>query len=237
MPTTRDLMRSKKPATAKPRSRVLIVDDHDVVREGLCAALPEPQYDVVGLAGTGADALALARESAPDVVLIDLRLPDMSGEDLCQTLRQEFPNLALVILTTYVSEETVRRTLQAGATAYVTKSAGINELLLVLEDIRVDRQDGLEEPQIVKVLHELVSGRKSAALLTPQQEAVLELAAQGFTNREIGDRLFISESTVRFHLQKLKGKFGARNKGDLIATAIRRGAIAPAEEGAARMDH
>lgn len=213
--------------------RVLIVDDHEVVREGLRASLAtDPRLEVVGTAETGQGALEVARRTLPDIALVDLRLPDMSGEDLTRQLRARFPSTAVIILTTYLSEETVRSALDAGAHAYVTKAAGLPELRAAIDRVMGgDRSvDGTTGPQIVKQLHELVAGRMTEAMPTPQQERVLELAAQGFTNHEIGARLFISESTVRFHVQKLKAKFGARTKTELIAKAIRTGYIAPAGE-------
>lgn len=213
--------------------RILVVDDHEIVREGLIATLStDPRFDVVGAAGSAAEALEQARRALPDVALVDLRLPDVSGEDLCRTLRERFPSTAVVILTTYLSEETVRAAMQAGATAYVTKSAGLPELRKALERVLEHgvAPDPTAGPQIVKQLHELVSSRITAALPTPQQERVLELAAQGLTYEDIGARLYISESTVRFHVQKLKVKFDARTKTELIAKAIRSGVISPAAE-------
>ncbi|MCW2985371.1 MAG: response regulator transcription factor [Conexibacter sp.] len=213
--------------------RILIVDDHEVVREGLKASLSaDPRLEVVGTSATAADALALARRTLPDIAVVDLRLPDMTGEDLTRALRERFPSTAVIILTTYLSEETVRSCLQAGAAAYVTKAAGLPELRAAIDRVMAGtvQQDANAGPQIVKQLHELVAGRMLEAMPTPQQERVLELAAQGLTNHEIGARLFISESTVRFHVQKLKAKFAARTKTELIAKAIRTGFIAPAGE-------
>jgi DNA-binding NarL/FixJ family response regulator len=211
----------------------LIVDDHEIVRAGLRATLGT-RFPLIATAANGADALAIVARAKPDVALVDLRLPDTTGEELCRRLCEAVPGIAVVILTTYVSDETVRRALQAGATAYVTKAAGLPELLKVLDGI--GRGDAASDPdaapQIVTQLHALVSRRTDAVPLTPQQESVLELAAQGLTNDEIGTRLYISESTVRFHLQKLKTKFDARSKTDLIARAIRTGAISPAPEDA-----
>jgi DNA-binding NarL/FixJ family response regulator len=126
----------------------------------------------------------------------------------------------------------VRGSLHAGAAGYVTKSAGLPELMAAIERVRdgVGSPGTASGPQIVRQLHALVDERMSGATPTPQQERVLELAAQGLTNHEIGARLFISESTVRFHVQKLKSKFEARTKTELIAKAIRTGFIAPAGE-------
>jgi DNA-binding NarL/FixJ family response regulator len=213
--------------------RVMIVDDHEIVREGVRATLSsDPRIDVVGEAATGRAALRLVRQTLPDVALVDLRLPDMRGEDLTRELTRDFPSTAVIILTTYLSEETVRGALEAGATAYVTKAAGLPELIAALERVMDGERkpSAAAGPQIVKQLHALVESRMTGARPTPQQERVLELAAQGFTNNEIGSRLFISESTVRFHVQKLKAKFEARTKTELIAKAIRTGFIAPAGE-------
>jgi DNA-binding NarL/FixJ family response regulator len=216
------------------QKRLLIVDDHEVVREGLASALAsDPQFDIVGTAATGKEAIEIARRTLPDIALVDLRLPDMRGEDLTRELRRRFPSTAVIILTTYLGEGTVRGALEAGASAYVTKAAGLPELRAALGRV-IDGEgiapDGVAAPQIVKQLHSLVAARMDDAIPTPRQEAVLELAAQGMTNGEIGERLYISESTVRFHVQKLKEKFSARTKTELIAKAIRTGFIAPALE-------
>jgi len=213
--------------------RIMIVDDHELVREGVRSALSRVAgVEVVAEASTGREALRRVRQTLPDVALVDLRLPDMRGEDLTRELARGFPGTAVIILSTYLSEETVRGALQAGAAAYVTKAAGLPELLAAIERVRLGRSvtSPASGPQIVKQLHQLVNERMSGTTPTPQQERVLELAAEGFTNQEIGKRLFISESTVRFHVQKLKAKFEARTKTELIAKAIRTGFIAPAGE-------
>lgn len=213
--------------------RIMIVDDHEIVREGVRVSLSRhPRIEIVGEAASGKEALQRVRQCLPDVALVDLRLPDMRGEDLCRVLTRDFPSTRVIILSTYLSEETVRGALEAGAAGYVTKAAGLPELLRTIERaMSGDAVSGAAAgPQIVHQLHALVSERMSGVTPTPQQERVLELAAQGFTNHEIGNRLFISESTVRFHMQKLKGKFAARTKTELIAKAIRTGFIAPADE-------
>ena len=213
--------------------RVLIVDDHEIVREGLRASLSmDPRLEVVGEAGSGREALRRVRQTLPDIALVDLRLPDMRGEELCRTLARDFPSTRVIILSTYLSEDTVRGALSAGAVAYVTKAAGLAELIATIERVMAGdvAEDATSGPQIVRQLHALVASRMSEATPTPQQERVLELAAQGFTNEEIGSRLYIWESTVRFHIQKLKAKFVARTKTELIAKAIRTGFIAPANE-------
>ena len=215
------------------RLRMLLVDDHEVVREGLGAALSQdPRFDVVGFASSGAEAMQQARLMRPDAAIIDLRLPDTTGDLLCAEMRARFPSMAVVILSSYLSEETVRKALAAGASGYVTKSAGLQALREVLGDIAAGRRSSalVGAPQIVHQLHQLVSQRMSGNLVTPQQQTVLELAADGLTYHEIGARLFITESTVRFHIQNLKKKLGVRTKVELIAKAIRAGIIRPASE-------
>ena len=178
--------------------RIMIVDDHEIVRAGVRASLSrDPRMEVVAEAGTGREALRWVRRTLPDIALVDLRLPDMRGEDLVRELVRDFPSTSVIVLSTYLSEETVRGALQAGAAAYVTKAAGLGELVAAIERVMDgERSPGaFGGPQIVKQLHELVTDRMAGAMPTPQQERVLELAAQGFTNLEIGDRLFISEST------------------------------------------
>jgi DNA-binding NarL/FixJ family response regulator len=204
----------------------MIVDDHEVVREGLVAALAaNPRFEVAAVVSSAAEALAALRRAVPDVAVVDLRLPDMGGDELCRALRKAVSGLPVVILSSYASEDTVRAAMDAGAAAYISKSAGLGELRAVLERVLSG-----DEPQIVEQLHGLLVRRNDDARPTPRQERVLDLAAEGMTYHEIGARLFISESTVRFHMQKLKSKFGARTKTDLIAKAIRAGVIAPAAE-------
>ena len=208
--------------------RIMVVDDHDVVVEGLASALGSgPNYAVVATAGTARRALEIVEEMRIDVALVDLRLPDMLGVTLCEQLRATAPQMRIVILSSYVSEDVVRDALQAGASAYVSKTSGLNTLRATLDAIVDETLQPEHAQQIVRRLHEVVLERMpTVARPTPQHERVLELAAQGLTNRQIGERMFISESTVRFHVQKLKGTFGARTRTELIAKAIRSGVIA-----------
>ena len=218
-------------AMQRSRLRVLIVDDHDVVRLGLCTAIGK-RYGIVGHCATAVEGLELVSRARPDVVLVDFRLPDSTGDELCRRIRDTYPETSVVVVTAYLSEETVRLAVQAGAAAYVTKAAGLRELLNVLEAIErgVVPAELESVAQIVARLHS-VAAPVDAPRLSPHQESILDLAAQGLTNQEISRRLFISESTVRFHMQKMKKAFGARSKTDLVVRAMRVGAIAPAPEG------
>jgi DNA-binding NarL/FixJ family response regulator len=210
--------------------RVLVVDDHEVVREGITTALGTGgEFEIVAAVATAEAALSAAGRTRPDIALVDLRLAHGTGDVLCAELRERHPQLAVVMLSSYVSEDTVRTAMDAGASAYVTKAAGLTELRETLLSVADDHQ-GENERRIVGQLRSLVSRREQAYGLTRQQQLVLELSAEGLNYREIGARLFISESTVRFHMQKLKSKFAVRTKTELVARAIRSGALAPATE-------
>lgn len=214
---------------------LLIVDDHEVVREGLQAALEKDgRYKIVAAVGSAQEALETTLHISPDVVVLDMRLPDCAGDELCRKIRARIPGVVVIILSTYLNEEVVRRALSAGAAAYVTKAAGLPELRKTLERIwreRLEPARTTSVPQIVTYLEKLVRDRDEAMAVTPQQARVLELAAEGLTYRAIAHRLLISESTVRFHIQKLKIKFGAASKTDLIVQGVRMGVISlPADE-------
>lgn len=214
--------------------KIMVVDDHEVVREGLVALLGAvDRIEVVGAAGSGRAAMAVAQRTRPDAAIVDLRLPDMPGSELCRHLLRAMPRLHVVILSTYLSEASVRAAREAGAAGYVTKAAGLGKLKEVLAGL--ERRDGrgqMASPPdaISRTFNKMCSTEVSARGPTPRQARVLDLAAAGLTNREIGERLYLSESTVRFHMQNLKRMLGARTRTELVAKAIRSGAIQPAPE-------
>ncbi len=213
--------------------RLCIVDDHEVVREGLRTALgKDPGIDVVAEAGSAEAALAAVRQTRPDVVLTDFRLPDLPGDELCRRIRAAYPKVTVVMLTTYLSEDVVRQAMDAGAAAFVTKAAGLQELRETLAEVAAGGTSAHEGTgALVERLHRRAATRApQARSLTPRQERVLELVAEGFTYREIAARLSISTSTVRFHVQGLKERLAARTMSELVAVAIRSALITPAPE-------
>lgn len=216
--------------------RLLIVDDHEVVREGLMAALSnDPRFALVGGASSAEQAVELARQARPDVAIVDMHLPDLPGHELCSQLRALLRDITVIALSSYLTEEAVRNAIRGGASAYVTKAAGLQELRAVLDEVcsrNGNRSgDALNVTQIVRRLEQLVEARSDSSSPTPQQARVLQLAAEGLTYGEIAKRLHISESTVRFHIQKLKLKFETNSKTELVARAIRSGLIvAPDDE-------
>ncbi|WP_433503009.1 response regulator [Pseudonocardia halophobica] len=223
--------------------RVGIVDDHEVVREGLRLALtgtPELAVEVVAEAGSGQEARDLVRRHGMDVLLLDYRLPDATGDALCADLLGLRPSLRIVMLTSYLSEDVVQRCRSAGAAGFVTKAAGLDELRSVLgriaagEDGGVVRSTSATVQRLYAAAKPGDAGADARRVLTPQQERVLELAAEGYTYAEIGARLHLSVSTVRFHIRGVKERLGVRTRSQLIATAIREALIAPGSDATGR---
>ncbi|WP_433503016.1 response regulator transcription factor [Pseudonocardia halophobica] len=213
--------------------RLCIVDDHEVVREGLRTALgKDPSIDVVAEAGSAEQALGEVRRYRPDIVLTDFRLPDMPGDELCRRIRAAHAATAVVVLTTYLSEEVVRAAIDAGAAAFVTKGAGLQELRAALADVAAGGTSlrGGSGALVERLHRQARAQAPESRSLTPRQERVLELAAEGLTYREIATQLSISTSTVRFHIQGLKDRLGARTMSELVAIAIRSALITPAPE-------
>lgn len=198
-------------------TNILVVDDHAIVREGLAASLTGPDLTVVAAVGRGDEALAVVADSRVDVAVVDLRLPDMSGHELTERIRAVSPDTRVVVLSTYLSEESVRLSRRAGAAGYVAKSAGMAQLRAALARAVAGEKDTESPADLVRRQRGTDEVR-----LTPQQERVLTLAADGATDKQIATALHLSESTVRFHLQRLKILLNAKSKTQVIAEAIRR---------------
>ena len=201
----------------------------------MAALSNDARFALVGGASSAEEAVELARQARPDVAIVDMHLPDLPGHELCAQLRGLLPDITVIALSSYLTEEAVRNAIRAGASAYVTKAAGLQQLRSALDEVcnhNGSRSD--ESPnvtQIVRRLEQLVEARSDSSSPTPQQARVLQLAAEGLTYGEIAKRLLISESTVRFHIQKLKLKFETTSKTELVARAIRSGLIvAPDDE-------
>jgi DNA-binding NarL/FixJ family response regulator len=206
--------------------RALVVDDHEVVREGVRLSLAgDARIEVVGLAASGREAIARAQRLLPDVALVDLDLPDMDGHEVCRRIRAVTGTRTRVVLVAASdSSDRIRAAIDAGAFAYVTKAAGLRALREALDQVMTARRRGSDpEPSpaarsLLRALHEDARSA-DADLLSRQQRRVLELASEGLTDRQIGLALCISESTVRYHVQRLKALLGARSKIDLVRRA------------------
>src|SRR5712664_3427188 len=209
------------------RIRVLIVDDHEMVREGLMAMLqPEPDFEVVGQTGSGAAVVELVQSSRPDVVLLDARLPDVSGVEVCRRLGVSHPGVAVVILTTYTDADLVQECLQGGARGYVVQTV---ERFSLKESVRaVHRGEAVLAPQVAGQIIERVrtpqqeSGR---AALNSSQVAILRLISRGHSNREIAAEVHLSENTVKTHVQEIFRKLGVRNRVEAAILAGKSGWI------------
>lgn len=209
-------------------ARVLIVDDHPVVREGLSAMLStQPDWEVVGEAGDGATAISLASEARPDVILMDLALPDMDGAEAIRRIRQADPAMRVVVLTAYDTDERIVEAVQAGAQGYLLKGAPREELFAAL---RVVHQGGsLLHPSIASRLlvrvHQLLDHEQPLEPLTEREMEVLRLMAHGARNKAIASQLCITERTVKFHIAAIFQKLGAHSRTEALAKAVQRGLV------------
>lgn len=207
-------------ATASDSIRILCVDDHPLLREGI-ATLIASQGDmrVVGDAASGRDAIIKFREHRPDVTLMDLRLPDMSGIDVLIAIRSEFADARIVMLTTFDGDVEIRRGLEAGARGYLLKSIAPQNLLEGIRSVHAGYR--YIPAQISSSLTEHM-GEES---LTTREVEVLREIAQGNRNQDIGRHLFISEATVKVHVKHIMEKLKAADRTEAVTLAIRRGII------------
>lgn len=208
-----------------PRSvRVVLVDDHPVVRAGIIGMLAgETDIDVVGEAGTGTEALRVVAAFEPDVVLMDLRMPDLDGVEATRLLRERDNPPRVVILTTYDTDADILRAVEAGATGYLLKDSPRQELV---EAVRAAArgQTVLSPPVAAKLVSRMRGADASA--LTSREIDVLGLVGRGLTNGQIGRALLISEATVKTHLLRVFAKLGVDDRTAAVTTAISQGIIA-----------
>ena len=200
--------------------RVLSVDDHPLVHEGIATVIRN-QTDLllVGEASNGRDAIQRFREQSPDVTLLDLRLPDMSGIDTLIAIRSEFPEARIIILTTFAGDVEIQRALEAGARAYVLKSMPPKELVDVIRQVHAGKKR--IPPEIAANLAEHYADEA----LTVREVEVLKQIAGGNRNRDIAERLFITEETVKVHIKHIMEKLGAADRTQAVAIGVRRGII------------
>jgi DNA-binding NarL/FixJ family response regulator len=206
--------------------RILLVDDHEVVRLGLTTLLEDiPGVTVVGEAGSAREALQACKRLDPDLVILDIRLPDQSGAAACRDITTRWPHIKVIILTSYVSDDLIAETILAGATGYLRKQVGNEELLRAIEAVR--RGEALLDPQVTQ--HVLQRMRRTERLidasffrdLSKRELEVLLLVSQGKSNRNIAEALSMSEKTVRNYVSSLLDKLGLNNRIELAAFAIK----------------
>jgi two-component system NarL family response regulator len=201
--------------------RVLIVDDHRVVRVGLRAIIDaEADMEVVAEAGDGPAALAAHAEHKPDITLLDLRMPGMSGPEVLAALRQRDPEAKVIVLTSYDADEDVYRAVQAGARGYLLKGT-LPDGVLEAAIRKVHAGQRLLAPEAAARL----ADRMTSPQLTPREVAVLELVAKGKSNKEIGTVLSLAEGTVKTHLKRIYEKLGVSDRTEAALVAVQRGIV------------
>jgi len=195
--------------------RIFLLDDHELVRRGIAELLAAvPGFEVVGEAGTAAQALARVRAVKPDVALLDARLPDGSGIDVCREIRSELPGTYCLILTSYDDQDAVLAAVLAGASGYVLKEVRTAGLVDAIRQVAQGRS--LIDPTLIAQVMDRVRAGNTAdnrlAALSPREREVLDLIADGLTNRQIGERMFLAEKTVKNYVSSLLGKLGMERR-------------------------
>lgn len=206
--------------------RLLLVDDHEVVRLGMRALLERhASYTVVGEASTEDEALAAALEHEPDIVLMDIRLAGGSGIEACQKVKDALPDTKVIMLTSFAEDELLFAAIRAGASGYLLKQVGAGELIRAID--MASRGESMLDPSLTqRVFYEVRrSIQKEEAIafqdLTSQERQVLQLIAEGKTNREIATELFLSEGTVRNYVSSILSKLNVSNRAEAAAYAIK----------------
>jgi len=211
------------------RIRVLIADDHIIVRSGLRLLLEaEPDIDVVGEALDGNEALSLVEKHLPDVVLMDISMPGMDGLEATRRIKAGWPEIKVLVLTMHRSDEYFFEMLKAGASGYILKGAETSELIQAVRVVgrgEVFLYPTMAQKLVKDYLNFVQWGEESGSSLSPREKEILTLLAEGYSNKEIAEKLVISPSTIHSHRSNLMTKLGLNNRRELIRYARQRGLI------------
>lgn len=200
--------------------RIVIVDDHPVVRSGLATMLSTQQdFNIVGEAPNGHTALKMIPDLLPDVVLLDLRMPDMDGVEVLRKLTGSFPEVKVLILTNYEMEEDIYRTVEAGARGYLIKDVSLSEITQAIHSVHAGRRE------FPKSIADRLAQRMCRSNLTHRESGVLELLVKGLTNKQIGIALEISEHTARNHVIKILAKLEVSDRSEAVGVALQQGIV------------
>jgi NarL family two-component system response regulator LiaR len=205
--------------------RILVADDHPVVRDGLVAMLAtQADFEVVAEAGSGREAVEKAASLQPDLVLLDLEMPDMDGVEALKTIQRRYPSMRALVFTAFDTDERILGAIRAGAQGYLLKGAPREELFHAIRV--VSRGGSLLQPVVAsKLLQHMSQGTLQAPALTQRELEVLALLGQGKSNREIAEALVISERTAKFHVSSILSKLGANNRTEAVSIAVQQGLI------------
>ncbi len=215
----------------KKEHRIVIAEDHTILREGLRVLLSsDPEFEVVGEAEDGRDAIRCVENLSPDLVLMDLSMPRMNGLEAIKEIKKRSPETKIITLTVHKTEEYILATLQAGADGYVLKDATHSELVIAIKNVLIGKRyldSGISE----KVIEGYLEGKRTLKTkspwdtLTPREREILKLIAEGYKNKEIADYLFISLKTVEKHRSNLMKKLDLHSVAALTAFAIEKGLV------------
>ena len=222
--------RGRRPPPAKGRIRILIVDDHEVVRHGLRQALErEADMEIIGEAGTGVEAVRMAEGGRPDVVLLDAKLGDVDGADVCRRVLALSPATAVVVLTAYLQDGVILGALAAGARGYLIKDVELAEIRRTVRAVYAGHS--VLDPKVAsRVIANAttVNGKavsRRAAVLSERDLAIVRYVARGLTNKAIAARVHLSPHTIKDRLEKIAAGFGVRSRTEIVAESIRAGLL------------
>jgi DNA-binding NarL/FixJ family response regulator len=206
--------------TTMPKIRVMCVDDHPIVREGIAAIISlQPDMTMAGTAATGREAIEQFDKMRPDVSLVDLRLPDMTGFDVITAIREKFPNARIIVLSSHEGDVDIQRALEAGAHGYVAKGIVRDELLDIIRGVHAGKR------RLPAAVAQKLAEHMADEPISPRELEVLSLMAAGKRNKEIAGDLSIAEDTVKMHVRNILSKLQVSDRTEAVTIALRRGII------------
>ena len=209
--------------------RLMLADDHRMLREGLGRSMREQGFDVVGEASDGAEAVAMAQRVRPDVILMDVTMPEMDGVEACRQVRLELPSTQVVMLTMHADQEVLASAIRAGASGYLVKDCSTEEIASAVR-MAASGETALSPQLAASMLNEVRKWDKAAAaeeerVVTKREEEVLQLIADGCSTPEVAAKLYISQKTVKNHLASIYQKLDARDRTQAVLQAVRMGIV------------